>query len=147
MRIRTLAPIGLGAALALGIISGLSSEATAQQKQTCHMKGVWNGVTSDVFEFDAAYTYNKGEDDFTGSYLNPGISQATIVGSARGGVWNIVLSYIDPPHKGWAKKLVGKGAQDPVSHAILVTGTYQQYPPGATAANGNGTFSIDGKCK
>jgi hypothetical protein len=147
MHIRTLAPIGLGAALALAIVSGISTEATAQQKQICHMKGVWNGVTTDVFEFDAAYTYNKGEDDFSGSYVNPGISQANIIASARSGVWNIVLSYIDPPHKGWVKKLVGKGAQDPANHTLLVTGTYQQFPPGSSASNGSGTFTIDGKCK
>jgi hypothetical protein len=151
MHIRTLAPIALGAALTVGIVSSLSTEATAQQKQTCHMKGIWNGLATDVFEFDAAYTFNKGEDDFTGMYVNPGISQATIVGSARAGVWSIVLSYLDPVHKGWTKRLVGKGAQDPVTHGILVTGTFQQYAPGssvpATGANATGTFSIDGKCK
>jgi hypothetical protein len=151
MHIRSLAPLGLGAALAIGIVAGLSTEATAQLKQTCHMKGIWNGITTDVFEFDAAYTFNKGEDDFTGVYVNPGISQANIIGSARGGIWNIVLSYVDPAHKGWVKKLTGKGAQDPATHGILVTGGFQQYAPGssvpATGPNATGTFTIDGKCK
>jgi hypothetical protein len=147
MHMRTLAPLGLGAALVIGAVAGLSTEAAAQQKQTCHMKGVWNGATNDVFEFDAAYTFNKGEDDFSGVYINPGISQANISASARGGVWNILLSYIDPTNKGATKKLVGKGSQDPVTHQISVTGTYNYFKPGASAPASSGTFTIQGVCK
>jgi hypothetical protein len=147
MNFRKLAPLGLGAAITLGALGGVATVATAQTKQQCHMKGVWNGNTSDVFEFDAAYTYNKGEDDFSGVYTNPGISQANISASARGGVWNIVLSYVDPKNKGAFKKLVGKGQQDGSTHQILVTGTFQWFPPGSAAATQNGTFSIAGTCK
>jgi hypothetical protein len=147
MNIRTLAPLGLGAALALGVLAGVAGQAQAQSKQTCHMRGVWNGNTADVFEFDAAYVANRGEDDFTGLYTNPGISQANISASARGGTWNILLSYIDPAHRGWSKKLVGKGVLDGTTHGILVTGTFAEFLPGAKTPATSGTFAIDGKCK
>jgi hypothetical protein len=110
------------------------------------MRGVWNGNTADVFEFDAAYVYNRGEDDFTGVYTNPGVSQANISASARNGTWNILLSYIDPVHRGWARKLVGKGFQDQTSHGILLTGSFQEFRPGSAGVTASGTFVIDGKC-
>jgi hypothetical protein len=144
MNIRLLAPVAIGATLAIGLVSGLSGEAAAQSRQTCHMRGVWNGAVADVFEFDAAYVYNHGEDDFTGVYTNPGISQANISASARSGTWNILLSYIDPAHRGWTRKLVGTGVLDGTSHGILIRGTFKQ--GGAGPAEG-GTFVIDGKCK
>ena len=147
MNIRTFASLGASAALALGILAGLSQDATAQSKQTCHMKGVWNGNTADVFEFDAAYVYNRGEDDFTGIYTNPGVSQANISASARSGVWNIGLSYIDAAHRGWSKKLVGRGVLDGTTHGVLITGTFQEFIPGKSGAQATGTFAIDGKCK
>ena len=80
MKLARFAPAAVGAALAVGLVSGLAREASAQNRQTCHMRGVWNGASADVFEFgfDAAYVYNHGEDDFTGIYTNPGISQANI---------------------------------------------------------------------
>jgi hypothetical protein len=147
MKTRMLAPLGLGALLAIGLVSALPGEAAAQSHQTCHMKGVWNGASADVFEFDAAYVYNRGEDDFTGIYTNPGVSQANISAAARSGTWNILLSYVDAAHKGWARKLVGKGVLDGTSHGILITGSYQQFLPGKSAADSVGTFVIDGKCK
>jgi hypothetical protein len=145
MNIRMLAPIGLGAALAIGLVSALPGEASAQARQTCHMRGVWNGANNDVFEFDAAYVYNHGEDDFTGIYTNPGVSQANISASARKGTWNILLSYIDGAHRGWQRKLVGTGVLDGTSHGIFISGTYQQFVPGG--AGSSGTFVIDGKCR
>jgi hypothetical protein len=145
--IASLAPLAFAAALTVGFISSITTEAAAGSSQTCHMRGVWNGNTADVFEFDAAYVYNRGEDDFTGIYTNPGISQANISASARGGVWNILLSYIDAPHRGWSKKLVGRGVQDQGSHGILLTGTFNEYMPGSSKVNASGTFTIEGKCK
>jgi hypothetical protein len=145
MKIRSLASLAIGAALTVGVVIGLTTEATAQQRQACRMKGVWNGNTADVFEFDAVYNYNHGEDDFSGVYLNPGISQANISASARKGVWNIMLTYVDPKNKGGYKKLVGTGAQDPVTHQIVVTGTFQWFPPNM-APSQSGTFSIAGSC-
>lgn len=146
MNIRTLAPLGLGAALAISLFAGLSGRAAAQTHQTCHMRGVWSGNTSDVFEFDAAYVYNRGEDDFTGIYTNPGVAQANISAAARHGVWAITLSYIDAAHKGWTRNLVGTGMQDS-SHGIMVTGTFQEFVPGTKGSKLNGTFVIDGKCR
>jgi hypothetical protein len=147
MHIQKLAPLGLAVALGVGVITSLSTEATAQTKQQCHMRGVWNGNTADVFEFDAAYVYNRGEDDFSGVYINPGISQANISASARGGTWNILLSYTDPKNKGAMKKLVGKGMQDPGTHMLSVNGTFQYFAAGAGAPASNGTFTISGTCK
>ncbi len=142
---RILAPVGLVAALALSLVSAMSGEASAQSRQTCHMRGVWNGASNDVFEFDAAYVYNRGEDDFSGIYTNPGVSQANISAAARKGTWNILLSYIDPAHRGWQRKLVGTGMLDGTSHGILISGSYRQLVPGGPTSSG--TFVIDGKCK
>ena len=144
MRARTLSILGLGATLALGIVAALPGEAQAQAKQTCHFKGVWNGNTADVVEFDAAYIYNKGEDDFTGVYNNPGISSANVSASARKGVWNIVLTYLGPK-QGWIKRLVGKGAQDPATHNIVISGSYSESFNGGTPTNG--AFVFSGQCK
>ena len=33
------------------------------------------------------------------------------------------------------------------THGILITGTFQEYLPGAKSPNATGTFAIDGKCK
>jgi len=144
---RTFAPVALGATLAVSLVYGMAHEATAQSRQTCHMRGVWNGAASDVFEFDAAYVYNRGEDDFTGIYTNPGVSQANISAAARHGTWSIQLSYIDPAHRGWVRKLVGTGMLDGTRHGIMITGTFKQWLPGANHANESGTFVIDGKCR
>ncbi len=145
MNVRMLVSLGLGAALALALVSALPGEASAQLHQTCHMRGVWNGATNDVFEFDAAYVYNHGEDDFTGIYTNPGVSQANISAAARKGTWNILLSYVDGAHKGWQRKLVGTGMLDGTRHGILISGSYQQFVPNGAVTSG--TFVIDGKCK
>jgi hypothetical protein len=143
MRTLTLSILGLGAALALGIVAALPGEAQAQAKQTCHFKGVWNGKTSDVVEFDAAYIYNHGEDDFTGVYNNPGISSANVVGSARKGVWNILLTYLGPK-QGWVKKLVGKGALDSTGHNIVINGSFAESFNGGAPTNG--AFVFSGQC-
>jgi len=147
MNIRKLAPAAVGTAITLGVLYGVSRDASAQARQTCHMRGVWNGAVADVFEFDAAYVYNRGEDDFTGVYNNPGVSQANISAAARSGKWAIRLDYIDPVHRGWVRKLVGTGALDGTKHGILISGTFTQWLPGQSSPNENGTFVIDGKCK
>jgi hypothetical protein len=142
----TLAPLCVGAVVALGVFAALPHEATAQSRFTCRMKGVWADNPSDVFEFDAAYIYNRGEDDFTGVYDNPGIAKANIIGAARNGTWNIVLTYVDDKHKGMLKKLIGKGTQDQATHDIIVKGDYHTYL-GANDIKKDGQFTLDGKCK
>jgi len=147
MNLRKLAPISIAAGLALALVAGLTGSAAAGNRQTCHMKGIWNGVTSDVFEFDAAYVRNGGEDDFTGIYRNPGVSEANISAAARAGTWNILLSYVDPVHRGLSKKLVGTGMLDGTSHGIMITGTFREFLPGHSSPTTSGTFVIDGKCR
>jgi hypothetical protein len=147
MKLARFAPVAVSVALAVGLVYGIAREASAQSHQTCHMRGVWNGAGNDVFEFDAAYVYNHGEDDFTGIHTNPGVSQANISASARGGTWNIQLSYIDHAHRGWVRKLVGTGMLDGTKHGIAISGTFKQWLPGASHSNESGTFVIDGKCR
>jgi len=146
---RWAARVGLGAAVSLsflGVFAGFSREATAQAKQTCHMKESWNGGPYNT-EFDVAYTYNRGEDDFNGVYINPTGPRAEVSGSARGGVWNILFNYVDPASKGVTKRLVGRGALDPATHNLVVSGTFQHFKPGASAPDDRGTFSLSGVCK
>jgi|HubBroStandDraft_4_1064222.scaffolds.fasta_scaffold252584_2 hypothetical protein len=142
----TLAPLGVAAVVALGVFAALPREATAQKRFACHMKGIWADNPSDVFEFDAAYVYNRGEDDFTGVYTNPGAASANIVGAARNGVWNIVLTYTDSAHANMIKKLIGKGTQDQATHDIIVKGDYHTFL-GANDIKKDGQFTLDGKCK
>jgi hypothetical protein len=145
--IRVLAPLGLSAIVTLGLVASFSTPAIAQTKQACHMKGWWTTATGEGFEFDAAYVYNHGEDDFTGVYRNPAQgTEANVTGAARGGTWNILLSYVDAKSMGWSKKLVGTGAQDPVTHALTVTGTFQEFRPGTAAPIKTGPFLLAGQC-
>lgn len=144
---KTLAPLGVAAVVALGVFAALPREATAQKRTfACHMKGMWVDNPSDIFEFDAAYIYNHGEDDFNGVYTNPGAASAKIVGSARNGIWNILLTYTDAAHANMLKKLIGKGLQDPTTHDIIVTGDYHTFL-GANDIKKDGQFKLDGKCK
>jgi hypothetical protein len=144
---RIFAPIGVSVVLALGLVVSFSTPAIAQTKQVCHMKGLWNANASDPWEFDAAYVYNKGEDDFTGVYSNPiRGTQANITGAARSGTWNILFTYTDAKSVGYTKRLVGTGALDPATHGILVRGSFQEFKPGSSAPVVTGTFAIDGQC-
>jgi len=147
MNLRAIAPLGLAAAVAVGLAATLSAPAEAQSHQTCRMKGIWGSNSSDVFEFDAAYIVNHGEDDFSGVYTNPGVAQANITAAARQGVWNIRLDYVDHAHKGWVRKLIGRGMLDGTTHGIMVTGTFEEFVPGTRGSKLNGTFVIDGKCR
>jgi hypothetical protein len=141
---RIVAPIGVGVVMALGLVTSFSTPAIAQTKQVCHMKGTWDGRTA-LWEFDAAYVYNHGEDDFSGVYTSPTAS-ANVSGAARSGVWNIAFNYTDPvAWRGVVKKLTGTGSLDPATHALVVKGTFQEvYASGKAGATG--TFAMEGAC-
>jgi hypothetical protein len=147
MSIRSiLAQLGIAGAIALGLVAVLPGQATAAQNFICRMKGQWLDNPNDVFEFDAKYVYNNGEDDFSGRYDNPGQATADITGAARKGTWNILLTYSDSAHKGMLKKLVGKGTKDQTTHEIIVTGDYKTFL-GANDIKHDGQFKLHGKCK
>lgn len=142
----TLIKLGVAAAVVAGVVSVLPPPASAGRNFVCRMKGQWLDNPNDTFEFDAAYVYNNGEDDFKGVYDNPGQARAMIDGAARKGIWNILLTYTDDKHKNMFKKLVGKGAKDPVTHEIVVTGDYKTFL-GANDIKKDGQFRLQGKCK
>ena len=142
----TVLPLGFAAAVALGVFAAVPTPAEAATNFVCRMKGQWLDNPNDVFEFDAAYVYNNGEDDFKGVYDNPGQARANIDGAARRGVWNILLTYTDEKHKGMSKKLVGKGERDRTTHEIVVTGDYKTVV-GLNDVKHDGQFKLHGKCK
>ena len=138
--------LGVAAAVATGVLAAIPSTATASTNFVCRMQGQWLDNPNDVFEFDAAYVYNNGEDDFKGLYDNPGQAKAQIDGAARNGVWLIQLTYLDDKHKGMIKKLVGKGSKDKVTHEIVVSGDYKTFL-GANDIKHAGQFRLEGRCK
>lgn len=142
----TVTQIGFAAAVALGVLAAVPTSAEAGSKFICRMKGQWLDNPNDTFEFDAAYIYNNGEDDFNGKYDNPGQATADIAGAARKGVWNILLTYTDDKHKNMQKKLVGKGEKDRTTHEIIVTGDYKTFL-GANDIKHDGQFKLHGKCR
>lgn len=147
MKLRaTLVHLGVAAAVVTGVFASFTPSAMASKNFVCRMKGQWLDNPNDVFEFDAAYVWNNGEDDFKGVYDNPGQARANIDGAARKGIWNIVLSYTDDKHKNMFKRLVGKGAKDPVTHDIIVTGDYKTFL-GTSDIKHDGQFRLQGKCK
>lgn len=138
--------IGVAALIALGALVAPPAPATAAQNLVCRMKGQWLDNPNDVWEFDARYIFNNGEDDFSGIYNNPGQAQAQVVGAARRGIWNILLTYTDAKHQGMTKKLVGKGAKDRVSNTVIVTGDYKTFLANNDIKH-DGQFKLQGTCK
>src|SRR5262245_58326023 len=142
----TLTQLGIATVVAAGVFAALPTTATAASNFVCRIKGQWLDNPNDVFEFDASYIYNNGEDDFKGVYDNPGQARATIDGVARKGIWNIVLTYTDDKHKNMFKKLIGKGEKDRINHEIVVTGDYKTFI-GTSDIKHDGQFKLHGKCK
>jgi hypothetical protein len=142
----TLTQLGVAAVVALGVVAAMPEQAMAGKNFVCRMKGQWLDNPNDTFEFDAAYVYNNGEDDFKGVYDNPGQAKANIDGAARKGIWNILLTYTDPKHQNMFKKLVGKGEKDRATHEIVVKGDYKTFI-GTNDIKHDGQFLLHGKCK
>lgn len=128
-----------------GSSSSLIKFFTGTESLKCRMKGVWV-ETNEIWEFDSDYLAKNGPDYFNGKYVNPGKAEASIIGRANDGTWDIVLTYTDAGHKNMVKKLKGKGFRDRVNNTVTVEGDYKTFV-GTTDTNANGKFKLEGKCK